>query len=340
MVQISEHICTGSSALENILKELPANNTIGDNIIKSWSVINRKKYQKIICSISGGSDSDIMLDICTKCDKDHKIEYVWYDTGLEYAATKEHLKYLEEKYDIEIKRYKAVKPISVSCREYGLPFLNKRTSDYIHRLQMHHFDFSKGDRPFDELYQEYPHCKTALQWWCNAYKSDSLNIRKNKLLKEFLIENPPAFPISDKCCTFSKKKVAAKCIKEGAYQLQIYGVRRSEGGLRATAYRSCFSDTSSLCDEYRPLFWYLEKDKQDYKSHYHIKNSRCYSDYGLKRTGCAGCPFGRDFEKELEIIQKFEPKLYNAVLSIFGKSYEYTRKYRLFVSEHTKNLSE
>ena len=45
---------------------------------------------------------------------------------------------------------------------------------------------------------------------------------------------------------------------------------------------------------------------------------------------CAGCPFGRDFEFELEVIEKYEPKLYRAVNNIFGDSYAYTRKYREF----------
>lgn len=67
------------------------------------------------------------------------------------------------------------------------------------------------------------------------------------------------------------------------------------------------------------------------KMHFDIQHSRCYSEYGLKRTDCAGCPFGRDFEFELEVIKKYEPKLYKAVNKIFGDSYEYTRKYKEFV---------
>ena len=62
-------------------------------------------------------------------------------------------------------------------------------------------------------------------------------------------------------------------------------------------------------------------------------HSRCYTAYGLKRTGCAGCPFGRDFEYELEVIKEHEPKLYRAVNTIFGSSYEYTRKYREFAAQ-------
>ncbi len=56
-----------------------------------------------------------------------------------------------------------------------------------------------------------------------------------------------------------------------------------------------------------------------------------YVEYGLKRTGCVGCPFNPRINEELEIIEKYEPKLYTAAVNIFGKSYEYTRKYREFV---------
>lgn len=119
-------------------------------------------------------------------------------------------------------------------------------------------------------------------------------------------------------------------LKENNYELNISGVRKAEGGSRASVYKSCFNSMDSGCDNYRPLFWYKNSDKEDYKAAYSIENSKCYSQYGLKRTGCAGCPFGRDFEFELKVIEKYEPKLYKAVNNIFGNSYEYTRKYREF----------
>lgn len=43
-----------------------------------------------------------------------------------------------------------------------------------------------------------------------------------------------------------------------------------------------------------------------------------------------GCPFNPKVNEELEIIRENEPKLYNAAVNIFGKSYEYTREYREF----------
>ena len=86
-----------ANTIEELLQDCPVNSVVGDNLVRAWSKINNSKYSHIICSISGGSDSDDMLDIVYRCDKDNKVKYVWFDTGLEYQATKEHLKYLEDK---------------------------------------------------------------------------------------------------------------------------------------------------------------------------------------------------------------------------------------------------
>lgn len=324
--------------LEDILKDCPKNPTIINNIIKAYHKINDNIYNKISCAISGGADSDVMLDICCKCDNDRKIDYVWYDTGLEYRATKDHLKYLEEKYGIEIKRCRAIKPIPISCREYGQPFLSKRISDYISRLQNHHFDFvNDGDKDYGELCKKHPNAKGALKWWCNAWgDKSSFNIERNKWLKEFMMSHPPTFNISDKCCTYAKKNVIKKYNKENEVDLNIMGVRKAEGGQRAKVYKSCFDSNIDSHDNYRPLFYYKDSDKSEYEEAYNVIHSKCYTEYGLKRTGCAGCPFGKDFEFELEVIEKYEPKLFKAVNKIFGDSYAYTREYKKFCEEMDK----
>ena len=324
--------------LNELLENCPKNKTICDNLIRAYKIINDKKYKKIVCSISGGSDSDIMLDIVWRCDKDNKVTYVWFNTGLEYQATKDHLKFLEQKYQIEIKSYKAIKAIPLSCKTYGQPFISKQTSEYIQRLQRHGFQWE--DLTFEELLSKYPKCKSALQWWCNYNLTDNFNVRKNKWLKEFVIANHPQFMISNKCCQYAKKDVSHKLIKNEKYDLNIVGIRKSEGGARSIAYKNCFDDNNGGCDNYRPLFWYNNKDKREYEDVYDVTHSKCYTEYGLKRTGCCGCPYGRDYQTELEIIQKYEPKLYKAVINIFGDAYEYTRQYREFRDKKNKELLE
>ena len=58
---------------------------------------------RVACSVSGGADSDILIDMCERVIP-HFVNYVFFDTGIEYQATKEHLNYLEYKYGIHINR--------------------------------------------------------------------------------------------------------------------------------------------------------------------------------------------------------------------------------------------
>lgn len=312
------------------------NYTIVDSFSKAIHRINQNGT--VLCSISGGSDSDIVLDIIHNVDDSEKVVYYWIDTGLEYQATKEHLKFLEDKYGIKIKRIKPKRSIPACVSEYGVPFLSKYVSEQLMRLQAHHFQWE--DKPLEALLQKYPNCKTALQWWCNArYTAENgvqqmsrFSISRNRFLKEFIMQNPPDFPISNKCCEYAKKKPAKQFIKAMGADLEITGIRKSEGGIRSANYKSCFSESKSKgCNTYRPIFWYTDGDKKDYEDFYGVTHSRCYTEYGLRRTGCVGCPFNPRITEELEIIKEYEPKLYKAAVNIFGKSYKYTRKYREFV---------
>lgn len=332
----------------NILNEHEKGNIPNNKeIFDSFLVVDNKvkTHENILCSISGGSDSDIMLDLFSRFDKD-KVTFVFFNTGLEYEATKEHLKYLEKKYNIKIEIINAKKPIPITCRDHGFPFLSKQVSEWIERLQRHNFKWE--DKSFEELYEEYPDCKATLKWWCNEWGEDSkFNICYNKGLKEYMIQYPPKIKISQKCCKFAKKDPVHDFIKDEAekgnhFDLNCYGVRKAEGGSRSSSYKNCFTDNAETEDinEYRPIFWYKDLTKRVYEAHFNIVHSKCYTKYGLKRTGCAGCPYNQDFEEELQIMERHEPKLFNAANNIFKESYEYTRAYRAFVKENFKNINK
>ena len=301
-----------------------------------------KTHNNIAVSISGGADSDVMLDLVIRVSKVEgidlsKFHFIFFDTGIEYEATKRHLDYLEQKYGIKIERIKALKPVPLGTKEYGLPFLSKHVSNKISQLQK--INFKWEDKSYKELTKEYPNCcKDALRWWCNDYKTNEgfsttiLNVNYNKWLKEFLIANPPSFKISDKCCNGAKKNNAKHYATQNRIDLQLTGIRVAEGGIRSIAYKTCFTE-GDLCDYFRPIQWFADTDKKEYDELFGVEHSDCYSKYGFKRTGCAGCPFARDYQDVLEALKIYEPKLYNAVNNIFGQSYEYTRQYRQFAAE-------
>lgn len=327
--------------IKNILGEI--NNLA---VYESFLVANSKleQYKKIVASISGGSDSDIIVDLFTKLDDEKKVKYKFFDTGIEYEAQKKHLDYLEQKYGIEIERLKSLKPVPLGCKLYGVPFWSKHVSEMIERLQRHGFKWE--DKPFEELLQEYPKCKVALKWWCNRQKEQTgkdgniinskFNISYIRGLKEFMIGNPPTFKISNKCCKGAKKDNAKVYLKNYDAALNVIGVRKAEGGIRADAYKNCFDNgkDGESWGNYRPIFWYSNADKKYYNDFFNVKNSDCYTVYGMYRTGCPACPFGKDFENELKTIEQYEPRLFKAVNNIFGASHEYTRKFL----EFRKNL--
>lgn len=290
-----------------------------------------------------GGDSDLVLDIIEKLKGDKHITYVWFNTGLEYQATKDHLEYLEKKYNIEILREPPTHSIPYCCKEYGLPFLSKKVSEEIESLQ--HYGFKWEDRPYEELIEEYPKIKSRIAWWCNhypvanGYKTTMFNINHNKWLKEFLIKNPPLFKISAKCCKYAKKLPNTNLMSRMNADLNIIGVRRCEGGTRSLG-NTCFTTDSKGVGKFRPIFWLTNTDKKIYEELFNITHSDCYKVYGLQRTGCVGCPYAYSFygENELETIKKYEPKLYKACMNIFGESYEYTKKYREFYVEQEEKL--
>ena len=323
-------------SMEEFLEYSPYNPELMNAFAKTQQHLDR--CEKAQVSISGGADSDVMLDLVLKADKDKKASFVFFDTGIEYEATKEHLKYLEQKYNIEIQKVKAEMPVPLACIKFGQPFLSKTVSENIQRLQKHGFKWE--DRPFEELIEEYPNCKSSLKWWCNLKGEKSrFNISYHPFLKEFMIANPPDFSISNKCCTYAKKNVAKDVVKKQDIDLVLIGVRKAEGGVRSAAYKNCFSDaTPKSVAQFRPLFWLTNQDRAEYEYIFKIKHSGCYLVYGFRRTGCAGCPFGKNFEQELFIMKIYEPKLFKAVNKIFGKSYEYTRKYYEFRANQKENV--
>lgn len=302
------------------------NETVFNAFVKAKEKLS--EYERISVSVSGGADSDVMLDMLSKIDTDHKIKYIWFDTGLEYKATKQHLEYLENEYDITIERHKAIKPIPLCVKQYGLPFLSKRVSQYIQGLQ--HNNFKWEDKPYEELLKEYPKCKSYLDWWCNKGTFNAYNVNGFAYLKEFLIANPPDFPISNNCCKYSKKMVGDKYDKENNIQVRCIGLRKAEGGNRS-GLNSCFFKHDNKSDFFYPILWFTNQDKEYYENHFSVEHSDCYKVWGFKRTGCTGCPFNKNVIEDLEIIKKYEPNMYTACMNIFGKSYEYTKKYRDFV---------
>jgi len=299
------------------------NAAIDNALAKTWDVLSR--YASFGCSVSGGADSDVMLDLVHRLDDEHRVRYVWFNTGLEYNATKRHLDFLESKYGITIERFAPAKSIPLAVHEYGQPFLSKFVSNKIAGLQKRGFDFS--DMNYSDMLALCNGAKDTPDWWHNRHKVNQWNINYNKGLKEFLISHPPKFRISDKCCYYAKKRPSVMYMHSSNVEVQIIGVRKAEGGNR-NVIKNCFTHNDRYGNIYRPLFWFTDDDKRYYENVFGVTHSACYEIYGLRRTGCVGCPYNLRLLDELRIVKMFEPNLYFAASRLFGDSYEYTQCFR------------
>ena len=312
-----------------------------DAYAKADSVINKMGYERIAVSVSGGSDSDIVVDIITSVDHDRKCRYRYFDTGLEFDATKRHLTYLEERYGITIDRVQPFEKVGTACKRRGLPFLSKQISQCIGRLQRVEFGFD--ETPEDVLLERYTqdHIVRHIKWWTNGYPTENgrpskYTVAIRRWLKEWMLENPPTFPISDECCLYAKKLTARRDNEESGIELEVIGVRKAEGGVRANSFTTCFSQDNAGhgYSVYRPVWWFTDEDKRAYEEERRIVHSDCYTIYGMTRTGCALCPYsGRELWRDMLAVKDYEPVLYRLAWNLFGPSYEYLRGYQAFARE-------
>lgn len=321
--------------------------------IQSIVAKHLKQHPNAICSYSGGADSDILIDVIERARNIFglpPVKYVFFNTGLEMKATKDHVKATAEKYGVEIETVRPKTNIVMASRKYGIPFVSKIMSAGLSEWQKKDVPLSVAqeyDQAEDkeakraELKERYPKCESVLNFLCCCNSKGEprpniqLVINSSKYMRDFIGEYPPDFKISADCCTYCKKNVAHQ-IQKG-FDMVITGERRDEGGMRSVPRKDntslCFTETSSGQYRLRPLYYVSDADKAWYKAYYGLRYSDAYEVYGLTRTGCCGCPISYKAIADLELIRPYEPNLVKAAWNIFGKSYEYRQKYNAYKAE-------
>lgn len=313
------------------------------------SIVARRliEHPHAICSYSGGSDSDIMLDVIERVRKTFglpPVSYCFFNTGLEMDAIKRHVHETSDKYGVTITEYKPKKNIVQATRERGLPFVSKIVSAGLESVQTKNIPLSIADEYANaedkqakraELKRRYPKSESAINFLCGCNSAGDprpkiqLVIGSSDYLLDFIKENPIPFRVSNKCCDYCKKHLAHRVQK--GYDMVITGERRDEGGMRsvprADSTSMCFTESADGQFRLRPLYYVSDADKQWYKEFYGIRYSDAYEVYGLKRTGCCGCSISARAADELEKIRPHEPNLVKAAWAVFGDSYRYRKQY-------------
>ena len=245
-----------------------------------FSKIDRKKY---VLSYSGGKDSHFLYWFIKQYLKDDQIKIVGVNTTMEHH---EILNRINKNCDVVLLPQKKPKDV---IQEYGSPCFSKSKDEFIYRYQ-------NGSRSVN-----------TMNYIDGINPIFKLNNRERELLK-----NGELHKISNKCCDFLKKKPLKKYAKDNKVKY-ILGVRGSESRTRKAQYTSCFNKEGN----FTPL-WDLTTELMEeiYKT-YKIEVPEVYET--LSRTGCMGCPYGRNIQKELRTLNKNQ---YNYVTNLFKDSYQ------------------
>ena len=136
------------------------------------------EHPNAICSYSGGSDSDIMIDVIERTRQLFDlppIKYVFFNTGLEMKATKDHVKSTAEKYGVEIEEHRPKVGIVQAVRTYGVPFVSKIMSAGLSEWQKKGIPLSIAEEyeqaedkaaKRKELKERYPNCESVINFLC------------------------------------------------------------------------------------------------------------------------------------------------------------------------------
>jgi len=244
-----------------------------------FKTINTEEY---CLAYSGGRDSHFLYWFIKNILKDDKITIISVNTKMEHQEIRERMyKYA----DVVLMPTMSHADIKA---KYGSPCFTKFQDEYIERYQ-------KGNRT--------PHTMKIVNRENKFFK---LNKTAQRLL---LIDK--LHKISNKCCDYLKKQPMNNYLKKHKKKY-ITGMRTSEGILRAfktekpNAKNKSFSPIFDLTDE---MLVKIEKK-------YNIEVPEVYDT--LTRTGCMGCPYGRNIEQELSVLTPAQQKFCK---SYFKESY-------------------
>ena len=266
---------------------------------------------KSYLSFSGGKDSCVVSKLLDMALPGNKIPRVYFNTGIEYKAVLDHVKNMA-KTDDRIVIVNSGINIKSMLEEFGYPFKSKEHSQKV------------------SYYQNSGMGKTVLNYLGKGTKKDFLCPEKLKynFTPEFKIK------VSDKCCYKLKKEPAQKWAAENGKTITITGVRQGEGGLR-TSMQGCAVFYDSECKElkkFHPLFPCDDNFINEFVKNENVKLCKLYyPPYNFKRTGCCGCPFALDLQKQLDIMVELLPTERKRCEIIWQKVYSEYRRigYRL-----------
>lgn len=252
-----------------------------DRIAKIQSI--NKQYDlenNAYLSFSGGKDSTVLHYLLDLALPNNKIPRVFINTGIEYIYVVDFVKELA-KNDERITIVNSGVNIKKMLETEGYPFKSKE-----HSLKVG--EWQKGSRAKSVIY----------------YKemSDKSKFACPKCLL-YQYEDDFQLRLSDKCCYRLKKDIIHKWEKENNRKIAMTGMLSGEGGQRKYLSKCIFTKQDKVV-KFHPLLVCSTEWEKYFIEKYNIQLCKLYyPPFNFQRTGCKGCPFSLDLQRELDIMQ-------------------------------------
>lgn len=262
-------------------------------------------------SYSGGIDSTVLHYITDIALPGNKIPRVYANTGLEYKYMVDYVKELAKNDDRFI-ILNQTKNIKQTLSTYGYPFKSKEHSQRVD-------EFNKGI------------CPKTTDGYINGGLTKNGKPKKTcpkKLIYQF--EEKGKYNYSQQCCYKLKKDLMEKFSVASGRKIIITGMRKEEGGSRRNI--NCISLVKGQLHKFHPLLVIDKNFENEFIKNLNIKLCKLYyPPFNFDRTGCVGCPYNKDLQRDLELLKQYLPNEYKKACLIWQPVYdEYKRiNYRL-----------
>lgn len=284
-----------------------------DRLQKIQQIIGKYGEENFYISFSGGKDSVVVSALVDMALPDNQIPRVYADTGIELNMIREFVLNLQ-KSDDRIIVIKPSVPVKRMLEKEGYPFKSKEHS-YV----------------WDVYRRNGIECRTVSRYLEERERYGKRYMCPNILRYQFTEKFKERMNLSDKCCFKMKEEPLGEWARDNKKNCQILGIMPSEGGRRATAKCLAFKNKGKTLS-FHPLVpvtkeledWFIEK--------YGIAICDIYKPpYNFLRTGCKGCPFAIELQKDLDTLEKFFPNERKQCEAIWKPVYDEYRRlgYRL-----------
>lgn len=279
-----------------------------DRIQKIRQIINQYGEDNFYISFSGGKDSTVLSYLIDLAIPGNNIPRVYMNTGIEYNMIRDFVYSLSEKDN----RFIIIAPennIREILEKYGYPFKSKKHAKKV------------------GTYQRNGMTSTAINYIIPKEEYKTFGCPE-KLKYQFT----PNFKlkVDYKCCVMLKEKPLKNWSKQNNKPYCLLGLKKTECGVRMHAH--CLSFQNNKLYSFSPLLpctdewenWLIDKYNIDLCNLY-------YPPYNFERTGCKGCPFSLNLQKQLDVMKNLLPNEYNQCENIWKPVYDEYRRinYRL-----------